>query len=51
MAPRRAQTEEQEVSMRRLPLLGTLWAVAFVVLLAHVGFFVVVMERQVRLHF
>ena len=35
--------------MRRL--LGALWAVAFVALVAHVGFFVVVMEKQVRLHF
>ena len=32
-------------------LLRALWAVSFTALLAHVAFFVVVTERQVRLHF
>jgi hypothetical protein len=32
-------------------LLRALWAISFAALLAHVAFFMVVTERQVRLHF
>ena len=32
-------------------LLKALWAITFTALLAHVAFFVVVTERQVRRHF
>jgi hypothetical protein len=35
----------------RKTLLKALWAITFTGLLAHVAFFFVVTERQVRLHF
>ena len=37
--------------MKQRTVLGALWVVAATALFAHVVFFVVVLERHIRLHF